>query len=472
MVSDDRAQLAWLEGDHAKALSELRRLNEALNRANAELSALTQKEKDLKATIQAERANFADAKTKLRDSISVTRERLKDTSELWRTASRYYSLFWQGLLADEISKSEVSLAADTYLCLLPSTVPAALDLKRKYGGRIICDCVENVEVERQSLAPNLHPVTLDMINMEAYGALSVVDGLMTVSDSVADTLHRFGPPIRVQPNFRRFEVPRKPGGLRERFNLPQNAKVVVASGGIVGGFEEIVEAFSRLPSDVYLIAFAKFSPLAYDEEIRSLIERAGLSSRIILNEFVPYSELSLLLADADVGLIVLDPQNPNHSVSLPNRVFDCTTSALPFVSPDVPEVVKYVQKFGFGISISDVSAESWRTAIVSILQNRDEFSTAMSIAREQLTWEALEEGLVDFLGNPGSVTLLGFRDLSRYQRFLRVTDTLTRRGIEVKAAFFSKSPLPIENTSAEFYYFSDRYGRGPGLLPLSSVGLG
>lgn len=448
------AQERLIESEHA-----LRGAHQLADEAN-------QRARDAQDKLRRSRESYIASKEKLRSSLIKTRESLTATSELWRNASRYYSLFWQGLLADEISKSDVDLGADTYLSLLPSSVPAAMMLRREHGGRIICDCVENVEVERQSLAPKLHPTTLDMVNLTAYGALSEVDGLMTVSSAVEKTLLRFGPPVRVQPNYRRYEEPAPAGTLRHRFGIPEEARVLVATGGIVGGFEAIVEAMTLVPTDVHLVAFAKLSPSEYDSQIRDLITLLGLEGRIHLSGFVPYETLSPLLADADAGLIVLNTQNPNHLVSLPNRVFDYTTAGLPFVSPDVEEIRAYVERFECGEIISEATSESWAAAIDAILDRQKAYSSATLKARSEVTWESLDDELIKFLGNPASVTLLGFRDLSRYQRFLRIADSLTSRGIAVKAAFFSANPQPVDNANVKFYHFSDRYGRGPGLYPV------
>lgn len=466
---DEDSELQEPQSQSAETLmseAERHRLREQLVAAEGRIVAADARARESKQKLREAQLAHAETRDKLRENLAGVREKLKDTSALWSNASKYYSLFFQGILSDEIEKSDVDLGADTYLCLLPSSVPAAMNLRRKYGGRIICDCVENVEVERQSLAPKLRPTTLDMINLSAYGALSSVDGLMTVSNAVERTLRRFGPPVRVQPNYRRFETPAPAGTLRSRFGIPSKARVAIATGGIVAGFEAIIEAISLLPDDVHLIAFVKISPNEYAERIDRLVDELGVRQRVHLSPFVPYDELSPLLADADVGIVALDPGNPNHSVSLPNRIFDFTTAALPFVSPDVIEIAEYVQEYGCGIILEDTEPQSWASAIQQILDDRVAYHEAIVHARSRVNWEQLDDDLIAFLGNPRSVTLLGFRDLSRYQRFLRITDTLTRRGVQVKAAFFSNEPQAMGPEGENFYYFSERYGRGPGLLPV------
>ncbi|WP_139722523.1 glycosyltransferase family 4 protein [Serinicoccus chungangensis] len=485
-LSDARSSLEQLNLDlrghldvSKQRLAAMRaRAERAEQRAErAEQRAQAQREQRLKQIEQAQvvKKQFAafkeltaERREKLLGSLTSTRERLAATTELWTVARRYYALFRQGLLYDEIAKSDVDLAADTYLCLLPSTVPAALVLSRKFGGRVICDCVENVEVHRHSLAPNLSPAALEMVNTTAYGALAQCDGLMTVSSSVATTLERFGPPVRLQPNYRRLESPAPSGTLRDRCGVGEDATILITTGNVVEGFETLVDALALLPDSFHLVALVRLSPAAYEERVREHISRRGMTARVHLLGFAPYDELPGLLMDADLGIIMLDPGNANHSVALPNRVFDFVTSVLPFVAPPLPEFEAFVTEHRCGSITHDLTPEGWAKEIASALTHTSARRSAAHVARQSLTWESQEEALVHFLGEPGSVTMLGFRDLTRYQRFLRIAQTLGTRGTQVKAVFFSENPAEVNIPNTEFFYFSDRYGRGSGLQRLHS----
>lgn len=458
-----RETIQTLRTQIEKIKERLSAANENIQGTRSKRDLLIARNKELQEKMKDARAKELERREKLVKSLTLTRERLVYTSSLWGAAKKYFALFRQGLLYDEIEKSDVNFAADTYICLLPSTVPAAMTLQRKYGGRIICDCVENVEVHKHSLAPNLHPPALEMVNLGAYGALTQVDGIMTVSNSVVETLRPFGPPVRLQPNYRWYEEITPSGTLRDRFDIPPAATVLVTTGNIVNGFEAVLDAIAQLPQDVHLVAFVKVSPTEYAERVRSHLEGLDIQHRVHIEGFVPYEELPGLLADADAGLITLDPSNPNHSVSLPNRVFDFTTAGLPFVAPPLREISEYIAEHRCGVTLADVDSSSWRDGILKILEDLKPLRQATDIARRTVTWDSQENDLVQFLGNPGSVTMLGFRDLTRYQRFLRITDTLTRRDISTKAVFFSENPLPLKNPDAQFYHFTDRYGVGPDL---------
>lgn len=470
-TADLVAKISLLEETNSKLRAQADELKERLNVARERLTTAQERTQLVRDRLHQNRTEAENTRRALNEKLETTRGKLRSTSALWKGASKYSALIQQGTLFDMIDASGIDFSADAYLPLLPSSIPAAMMLQQQYGGRVVCDCVENVEVERHSLAPNLHPPAREMVNLAAYGGLSRCDGLMTVSNAVAKTLSRYGRPVRVQPNYRRFEVPTESHALRGLIGVGDDAIVLATSGGVVQGFESVLEALAQLPANIHLAAFVRIRPFSYEAAVLDRISALGLEDRVHILGFVPYEELASLLADADLGIMILDPDNPNHSVSLPNRVFDFTTSGLPFVAPPIPEIADYVNRHTCGLILSDVSSASWAEAITHALADLPRYKVAMEHARTQVTWETLEEGLIEFLGFPKMVTLLGFRDLSRYQRFLRIADTLTSKGIGVKAAFFSEDPLPLRNPQVEFYHYSDRYGREPGLRRVPTAAL-
>lgn len=402
--------------------------------------------------------------------LAASRENLILKNSLYNTARKYFGIYRQGLLYDEIVKSDVDFSADAYLCLLPSSVPAGLALSHEFGGRVYCDSVENVEVHKHSLAPNVHKPTLELINLAAYGALTAVDGITTVGNALARTLERFGPRVHVLPNFRWYEQANPAGRLREMCSLAPGDQLLFASGNVVVGFEPVVQALALLPENVHLAAFVKLKPNEYRDKVLAEIDRLDLTHRIHFFDFVEYSELAKLAADADIGLITSDISNPNGAVALPNRLFDYLAAELPVIAPAMPDVVDLAREYGFGITLDEVSAINWAIAIEEILSNSYNYKRSAVEANRKLTWESQGAGLIEFLGNPKSVTLIGFRDISRYQRFLRIARTLTSNGIKVKAIFLSDNPAVNNIAGADFYHFSDRYGLGSGPELVSSEG--
>ena len=201
---------------------------------------------------------------------------------------------------------------------------------------VVCDCVENVEVDKHSLVPNMPPAAIGLVNLAAYGALSVCDKLMTTGGAVGSTLERFGRPLMVLPNYRYFEEPTPAGTLRDRCGLSDGDILLFACGNVVTGFEPVVEALAKLPPNVHLVALVKLKPSDYEARVLARIDELGVADRVHILPFVPYDQLASTAADADIGLIINDTSNPNAAVSFPNRLFDCLAGGLPVIAPPMP----------------------------------------------------------------------------------------------------------------------------------------
>lgn len=409
------------------------------------------------------RDNMVRMREAYAENVGKYRATIAAKTELYSKASPYLAIYRQGLLSDEITRSGLDFSADCYIALLPSSVPAALQLKRAHGGMVVCDCVENVDVDKHSIAPNIHPPALELVNLAAYGALTESDLLLTIGNALGRTLTRFCRPVQVIPNFRRYEEAAPVGRLRAECGLGPGDVLLFASGNVVVGFEPVLEALARLPANVHLAALVRLKPAEYEARMLARVADLGLGQRVHFFPFVPYDELASVAADADVGLITSDVTNPNGAVALPNRLFDYLTAGLPVVVPPMPDVVELVQRHGFGRHLQVVTADNWHRALTQVLADLPGFKAAALAARRKITWESNEEALFNSLGRPRRVTMIGFRDLTRYQRFQRMAATLTARGTLVKAVCLSVDPAPNSIPGAEFYHFEDRYGRGVGL---------
>jgi glycosyltransferase involved in cell wall biosynthesis len=398
---------------------------------------------------------------------SAAIEKLRSRSTSYRAhyviARNYTALYQQGILFDEITRSQIDFSAECYLGLLPSSIPAILGLKRTFGGMTVCDCVENVDIDKHSVVPNVHRPAIDMVNLTAYGGLLTVDKLMTTGDAVGQTLARFDRPTLVVPNYRRFEVPQPSDELRKSCGVSASDLLLFASGNVVVGFEPVLEALAGLPDNVHLAALVRLKPEAYDAAVKAKALELGIAHRVHFLPFVPYEALTSIAAGADIGLITSDTANPNAAVALPNRFFDYLTSGLPVVAPPMPDVVKILEAHQCGVWLPEVTASAWREAISHVMNNLPQYRAAVALARAALTWERLEDPLFEYLGRPKTITMVGFRDFSRYQRFRRIARTLSERGARVKAVFNSIDPLPIKIPNCDFYYFDNRHGVGPGL---------
>lgn len=404
----------------------------------------------------------------LKEGSMQRHNKMLQIQKFYHAARAYFALYFQGFLAEAVAKRSEELRSDCYIALLPNSLPAAYELRRlNGGGHVFCDNVENVDVHKRSAAPRWSPITLGMVNHAAYGAMMDADGLLTIGDALAETLTRFGPPVHVLKNFREYSTTERNFELREMCGISNDATLLFASGNVVIGFEPVLHALAALPESYHLAAFVRLKPVEYHQSILALIEELRIGDRVHLFDFVNYERLAHLAAGADIGMITSDIANPNGAVGLPNRCFDYIAAGLPVVAPAMPDVKALVDIYGFGKILRSTTAESWVECILHVSENIEEFRARSAHARSALTWESQEDALYKFLGEPKSVTLVAFRDLTRYQRYKRLSRTLIKRGCKVKAAFVSIDP-DIDHLveGVDYYVTGERHFVDVGLQKL------
>jgi glycosyltransferase involved in cell wall biosynthesis len=167
-------------------------------------------------------------------------------------------------------------------------------------------------------------VALVTVNTTLEGILRTRLGF-TRSIVVHNSPPRWTPPA-VAPNL-----------LRERLNLPPEARVALYHGGLaeVRGLRQLVDAVLLPGMDDAHLVFLGYGPLR-DELLARAAEPAS-RGRIHVLDAVPPDELADWVGSADVGLMPNQPVSANERLSTPNKLFESMAVGLPVVSSDFPE---------------------------------------------------------------------------------------------------------------------------------------
>jgi glycosyltransferase involved in cell wall biosynthesis len=155
----------------------------------------------------------------------------------------------------------------------------------------------------------------------------------------ADYYQQFVPlprPPLVVPNF----------PLLESFSSPDFAQLLprrearrkLLYRGLMGpanGIVEAVQSLGHLPAAISLQLAGPASP-AFEAELASAIQTAGLTSRIERLGFVPFDELNALTREASIGLMLYQAVDTNwgNIASSNNKVCEYAACGVPSVVPD------------------------------------------------------------------------------------------------------------------------------------------
>ncbi|HZU01814.1 MAG TPA: glycosyltransferase, partial [Ktedonobacteraceae bacterium] len=123
------------------------------------------------------------------------------------------------------------------------------------------------------------------------------------------------------------------------------------------------------------------------------------SERVKILPPVPYKELLLWTASADIGLIVL-PLDYSLSIryTLPNKLFEYLMAGLPVLSSPLDAVVNVIKTYDVGQIAPSLSPAVIGEAINSMLANRDALVRmryhALEAAKQEFNWEKETQQLV------------------------------------------------------------------------------
>ncbi|MDA9224701.1 glycosyltransferase [Tateyamaria sp.] len=351
-------------------------------------------------------------------------------------------------MADSCIARAPDLEADVYCGHGVQALPAAFALKRTTGGKACCDVIETPSFRERSLMPNWSPHIIDVVDAVSHGFLREADILTTVSWTLSREMTQINNNISTLPNYKYKDDIKATDRLRKDCGVKPNEQLVLVLSTVTSALENVIEAVAKLGPSMHLVVVGSVLQAEYREKVEYLAETFGISERFKILPQVPYDELTGYANGADVGLIVRDPTIRNHRVSLPNRLFDYMASGLPVVTPYMPDISKILEEQDFGISIHSTTPEAWREAISAALENKEHFAKNAVFASQRLTWESLETSLPRIFGNPKTICFIGYNDLSKNNRTLRIAKSLVKQGVTVKIAGRSISHKTVKAVGA------------------------
>lgn len=200
-------------------------------------------------------------------------------------------------------------------------------------------------------------------------------------------LNAIDPPAAFDPSLK-YDL------LREKLGLSKDRRLLLFQGGFAPNrnLENLVAAFSKVATpDVDLIMMG-FGP--FGDTLRAIASKHGLlGKRVFFLPAVPQSELLQHSASADMGIIPYPHVDLNSYYCTPNKLFEFIQACLPILANQSPELERFVQANGFGMSAPMKSVRQIAEAI-----DRAFSSNRFSIWRSALlqdyarfTWQTQEK---------------------------------------------------------------------------------
>jgi glycosyltransferase involved in cell wall biosynthesis len=186
--------------------------------------------------------------------------------------------------------------------------------------------------------------------------------------------------------------------LRKKLGIGKDRRLLLYQGGFAPhrNLENLIAAFSKVATpDVDLIMMG-FGPLG--DKLRAIARKHGfLNKRVFFLPAVPQSELLQHSASADIGIIPYPHVDLNSYYCTPNKLFEFIQAGLPILSNKSPELERFVDKQGFGVTHPMHRAEDIATAVDYAFSSTEisEWRHNILMRRELFTWQTQASGYLE-----------------------------------------------------------------------------
>jgi glycosyltransferase involved in cell wall biosynthesis len=293
------------------------------------------------------------------------------------------------------------------------TLPVALALRKRRGGRVVYD-VRDLQVESSRFARLPGPWRRLLARRERAWARSA-DAVLTANLPYADVLVRalgvqpvviYNGPLMVSAGANAAEGDViGPIPVRERLGLARSTRIVLCLGNVAPGrgVEQLCRAIADVPEAVLLVVGPGG---AFRDRLASEASTMPAAGRIHFLPEVPPDEIPAWTAAADVAAMAIQPTTLNHRLTTPTRLFDAMGAGVPVVASDLPGIAAIVRGTGCGVLCDPTDPGAIAAALRDVLDGPPERrlafrEAALAAASGPYAWERQVARLLEVYAGVG-----------------------------------------------------------------------
>lgn len=236
------------------------------------------------------------------------------------------------------------------------------------------------------------------------GGFALIRKAVTVSPAIRDALGGSHPHVdfHLLPN-----MPIRPATFPEA-HAPKPGEPIrlVFQGGlrVATGLPELFAAMATFPAlqsmtlDVYGGGPEESSLKTAAIAAGLLDQNEGKLGRVRFHGSVPFEEIPARMAEAHIGIHLMQPVCGSFALTWANKTFDYAQAGLPVLLSENPAHTTLLAEHRVGVAADSFSPESIARGLEQIVADHASFAAAARTAREQWHWQAFFGGLPRFLG--------------------------------------------------------------------------
>lgn len=186
--------------------------------------------------------------------------------------------------------------------------------------------------------------------------------------------------------------------LHEKFNIPQNCKILLYQGVILEGrgILKLINILSKLENVHFVVVgegeFRKY----FEEETNKL----PIANRVHFIGAVNHNELLRYTAGADIGITLIENISISYYYALPNKLFEYIMAEIPMLSSNLPQMKKVIDKYKVGRYVDPEVESDIISTLSEMIKDDNKYKTYSENcikAKKELNWEVEFEKLRELL---------------------------------------------------------------------------
>lgn len=138
--------------------------------------------------------------------------------------------------------------------------------------------------------------------------------------------------------------------FRERFNIPIEKKIILATGTLldITGIDVLLEAFLNFKKDNFVLVLHGWIPnKSFEKYILSKIDNKKI---FLSNDLIPFEEKYSIFSSCDFGFIFYQPIDLNlkYAAGSSGKLFDFMRCGVPMLGNDIPKMKEYLEENKIG----------------------------------------------------------------------------------------------------------------------------
>jgi glycosyltransferase involved in cell wall biosynthesis len=284
-----------------------------------------------------------------------------------------------------------NINADVYHAHEPDSFQVALKLKKRLNSKAIFD---SHEYHPEAFAEHF-PVGKTLVTKIIYLYEKIMckkaDYIISVNDILVDKFKRYNKNVALIPNYPNMESVSKEYSEKPTF---------IYVGGIREdrGILKILEAIELVDKDYKFVFLGSFQTEEFKFKIENFLENNLKNKDIVFPGKVPHLEVFNYLKKADVGFVILQPNNWRYINSEPIKLFEYMISKTAIIASDFPMMRTIVEDAQCGVLVNPTDKESIADAIRLLGIEREKTKQMASkgneIVVQKYSWSIVEKTLL------------------------------------------------------------------------------